>query len=64
MLSWQTGQNPVFLSFFAAFFFLSLSVFLQVFPSLGDGVEKTNMHPTHTSYSGLLGACQYSAFQF
>lgn len=61
-VSWQTGQNTVFLSFFASFFFILICFFLQVVPSLGDGVEKTNMQPTHASYSGLLGACQYSVF--
>lgn len=56
-------QNPVFLSFFALLFF-SYLFFLRICPSLGEGVEKTNMRPTHTSYSGLLGACQYSVFNF
>lgn len=51
-------QNPVFLSFFA-FFFSRIC-----FSSLGEGVKKTNMRPTYTSYSGLLGACQYSVFHF
>lgn len=60
-VSWQTEPS---LSLFLCLFFVSHLFFLQVFPFLGEGVEKTNMRPTHTSYSGQLGACQYSVFNF
>lgn len=56
-------QNPVFLSFLCVFF-PSYLFMRQVFQSLGEGVEKTNMRPTHTSYSGQLRACQYSVLTF
>lgn len=52
------------LSLIRSLLFYLYLFFLLVVPSLGDGVEKTNMQPTHTSYSGLLAACQYSVFDF
>lgn len=61
-VTWQT-EPSLSLSLLPYFFFYHL-IFLQVFPSLGEGVEKTNMRPTHTSYSGHLGACRYSVFNF